>query len=75
VQKNGILSPRKSIMFDDDRMSADRSVDVEVRKRTMWAIYCLHISSSTTYGRPPMMNLADLGKRANYSLGVALAHS
>lgn len=37
------------------------SVDIEVRKRTMWAIYCLHISSSTTYGRPPMLSLADLG--------------
>ena len=38
------------------------SVDVEVRKRTMWAIYCQHIKASTTYGRPPMICLNDLGE-------------
>lgn len=71
MRKNGILSLRESIMLYEEGIMAERSVDVEVRKRTMWAIYCLHISSSTTYGRPPMMNLADLGKLANHPSAVA----
>ena len=43
-----------------DEWSSFTAVDVEVRKRIMWAIYSQDVKASCTYGRPPMLRLRDL---------------
>jgi hypothetical protein len=45
-----------------DEYSSFSAIDVEVRKRTMWAIYAQDIKASSTSGRPPILRLADLGE-------------
>lgn len=45
-----------------DEYSSFSAIDVEVRKRTIWAIYAQDIKASCTSGRPPILRLADLGK-------------
>ncbi len=44
-----------------DNYSSFNVVDLEVRKRTMWALYAQNIKASCTFGRPPMLRLTDLG--------------
>jgi hypothetical protein len=43
------------------RLPFRHSVDIEERKRTLWALYCQNVKASCTFGRPPMLRLADLG--------------
>jgi hypothetical protein len=45
-----------------DAYSSFSAVDIEVRKRTMWALYCQDVKASCTFGRPPMLRLGDLGE-------------
>lgn len=34
-------------------------VDTEIRTRTFWALYCLGVETSATFGVPPLLRLAD----------------
>ena len=45
-----------------DEWSSFTAVDIEIRKRTLWALYAHNVKASCTYGRPPMLRLNDLGK-------------
>ncbi|KAK4700113.1 hypothetical protein P7C70_g6140, partial [Phenoliferia sp. Uapishka_3] len=36
------------------------SIELEVRKRLFWAIYCMSVKACTTFGRPPMIRLVDV---------------
>ena len=46
-----------------DKWTSFSAVDIEVRKRTLWALYSQNIKASCTYGRPPMLRMGDLGER------------
>lgn len=37
----------------------------EIRKRLMWALYCQNVQASSTYGRPSLLRLEDMGKRVS----------
>ena len=41
-------------------MSAHRRIEIEVRKRLFWAIYCMSVKACGTFGRPPMIRLNDV---------------
>lgn len=45
-----------------DAWSTFSVVDVEVRKRTFWAIYAQHVKASCTHGRPLLIRLSDVGE-------------
>lgn len=48
------LDPR--LIFFESR------VDSEIRTRTFWALYCLGVETSATFGVPPLLRLADCGQ-------------
>ncbi|ORY28987.1 fungal-specific transcription factor domain-domain-containing protein [Naematelia encephala] len=43
-----------------DEWSTFSAIDIEVRRRTMWALYCQNVKASCTFGRPPLLRLSDL---------------
>lgn len=43
-----------------DDWAAFSAIEIEVRKRIFWACYCLSAKACSTFGRPPLIRLADV---------------
>lgn len=47
------------------------SIEIEVRKRTFWAVYSLGIEMSSTLGLAPMLRCADCGEWQRSCIAIA----